>query len=78
MLVKVKAFPEAGKEETIRKDKNSFEIWVKEKPQQGRANRAVIRKLSEFLKIPQDKIRIIKGFKQRNKIIEIKDYDFNN
>ena len=73
MLIKVKAYPEAGKEEVIEKEENSFEIWVKEKPIQGQANRAILRALAEYLEVDQGKIRLVKGFKQRNKV-----YEFNN
>jgi len=76
MLIKVKVFPSAGKQEIIKKSEDSFEIWVKEKPIQGQANRAVISALVGYLKIPQENIRLIKGFKQRNKIFQING--FNN
>lgn len=73
MLIKVKVFPSAGKQEIIKKSQDSFEIWVKEKPIQGQANRAVISALASYLRIPQENIRLIKGFKQRNKIFEINE-----
>ncbi|MEO0300326.1 MAG: DUF167 domain-containing protein [candidate division WOR-3 bacterium] len=51
---------------------NSFEIKVREKPQKGEANKKVIKILSDYFKVPESKIRIIKGFKEKNKIFEIK------
>lgn len=71
MLIRVKAFPGANKEEIVKKSENSFEVWVKEKPIKGQANRAIIRILSDYLKIDQLRIRLIKGFRQRNKVFEI-------
>lgn len=71
MLIKVKVFPNSKKEEICKKTEDSFEIKVKEKPKRGEANKAVISLLSSFLKIPKEKIRIIKGFKQRNKILKV-------
>jgi len=71
MLIKVKVFPNSKKEEVSQKSEDSFEIKVKEKPKEGRANKAVLKALSSFLKMPEEKIRIIKGFKKRNKIIKI-------
>jgi len=70
MLIKVKVIPNSKKEEIIKK-KDSFEIKVKEKPIDNKANKAVIIALSSFLKIPQKQIRIIKGSKKRNKIIKV-------
>lgn len=71
-LIKVKVFPESKEEEIIKKKQDSFEIWVKERPVRGQVNQAVIRVLSEYFKVDLNKIRLIKGFKQRNKIFEIK------
>lgn len=73
MLIKVKTYPSAGKKEVIKKDKNSFEIWIKEKPIQGQANQSLATILSECLNIPRKNIRLIKGFKQRNKTFKIKE-----
>lgn len=72
MLIKVKVFPRT-KEQTITKKKDSFEIKIKEKPIKGQANLAVINVLSSYFEIPRQKIRLIKGFRQRNKIFEIMD-----
>ena len=71
ILIKVKVFPNSRKEEIIKKSKDIFKIKVKEKPKMGKANKAVIKLLSNFFKIPQSKIRLIKGFKERSKIFEI-------
>ena len=72
MLIKVKVFPNSKKEEIIKKSEDSFEVRVKEKPEKGKANREVVRVLSSYFKIPESKIRLVKGFKKRNKIFEIK------
>lgn len=71
MLIKVKAFPGVKKEEIIRKSEDSFEIKVKEKPIMGLANKRIIAILSFYFKIPESKIRLIKGAKQKNKIFKI-------
>ena len=72
MLIKVKVFPNSKKEEIIKKSDDSFEVKVKAKPIKGEANREVVRALAFYFKIPESKIRLIKGFKKRNKIFEIK------
>ena len=73
MLIKVKVFPGSKKQEIIKKSKDSFDVKVKSKPIQGRANQELVGMLAEYFKIHENKIRFIKGFKQRNKIIEIID-----
>lgn len=69
MLIKIKVFTNSKKEEVIEKSQNSFDVKIKEKPIQGLANKAVIKVLALHLKIPQQKLKIIKGLKQRNKIV---------
>ena len=71
MLIKVRVFPSSKKEEIVKKSEDSFEIKVKEKPVRGEANRRVIEILSLYLKIPEKEIKLIKGFKERNKIFEL-------
>ena len=71
MLVKVKVFPNSKKESVIEKSTDSFEVRVREKAERGQANKALIRILASYLKISPSKIRIIKGFKQKSKIIDI-------
>ncbi len=68
MLMKVKVFPGAGKDEIVKKE-NGFGVWTKAKPIQGQANRAVIRALEKYF---SKEVKIVKGFKERNKIIEVK------
>jgi uncharacterized protein YggU (UPF0235/DUF167 family) len=48
-------------------------VRVKEKAEEGRANNAVIKVLANHFKVDESKIRLIKGFKERNKIFEIKE-----
>ncbi len=72
MLIKVKVHPEAKKEALIKKGDN-FEIWIREKPIRGQANQAVINALADYFECPRSDIRLIKGFRQRNKIFEISE-----
>ncbi|MEO0280596.1 MAG: DUF167 domain-containing protein [candidate division WOR-3 bacterium] len=68
----MKVYPESKRDEIVKISENSFEIKVREKPQKGEANKKVIKILSDYFKVPESKIRIIKGFKEKNKIFEIK------
>jgi len=71
VLIKIKTHPGSKKEKIIRKTEDSLEIWLKEKPIENRANKALINLLSDFFKIKESKVRLIRGAKTRNKIIEI-------
>jgi hypothetical protein len=72
VLIKIKTHPGSKKEKIIRKTEDSLEIWLKEKPIENRANKALINLLSDLFKVKESKIKLIRGAKTRNKIIEIK------
>lgn len=71
MLIKVKVFPNSKKEEVIKKSEDSFEVKVRAKPIKGLANKALIGVLSFYFEIPASRIKLVKGFKERNKILHI-------
>ncbi len=75
MLIKVKAFPGVNKKKIEKIDQDSFEVYVREKPIQGRANQAIITVLAEYFHCPENEIKLVKGFQERNKIFLIKKYD---
>ena len=69
LFVNVKPRAREGSVEKI--GDNEFIISVKEPPVNGMANQAVIRALSEYLKVSKSQIRIVSGAISRKKIIEI-------
>lgn len=69
IFVKVKA--NASREEIKQSDKDRFEVWTKEQPVEGKANRAVIKLLAGHFKIPPSRMRISSGLKSREKVILI-------
>jgi uncharacterized protein (TIGR00251 family) len=71
MFIKVKVFPDSKKDEIIKKADDRFEIKVKEKAKSGLANKKVIEILSKYLNVPEEKLILVHGAKQRNKIFEI-------
>ena len=68
LLVKVKA---NSKTEGISREGNVFVVRVNKPPKEGKANQAVINLLSQQFGISKSKIRIINGFKSRNKLVEL-------
>ena len=71
MLIRVKAFPGSSKREWVKKTEDSFEIKVKAPPVRGLANKEIIMVLSGIFNLPEEEIRLVRGFKTRNKIFEI-------
>lgn len=69
LFIKVKT---RAKETNVEKiNKNNFIVAVKEPPVKGKANRAVIKALAEFLKIRPSQIIIKSGAASRQKILEV-------
>jgi uncharacterized protein YggU (UPF0235/DUF167 family) len=71
MKIFVKAKPSSNFQSLEVLDENHFIISVKEPPVQGRANAAIIRILAGYLNLPVTAVRLVKGFRERNKIFEI-------
>jgi uncharacterized protein (TIGR00251 family) len=69
MLVKVKVFSNSKQRKILKKQANSWEVYLKNKPQQNQANREILSFLSQHF--PGTKIKIKKGWHSQNKIIEI-------
>ena len=70
MKIQVKVKP-SSKTEDISREGYSFIVKVKEPPREGKANQAVIKLLAEHFGVPQSQVRILSGFRSRNKIIEV-------
>lgn len=69
MRINIKAKPDSNENKIEKVDDLNFVVSVKDPPVQGRANRAIIKLLSEYFHTP--KIRIVMGHTSRNKIVEV-------
>ena len=72
MLIKVKVSPDSSKNEIIKESEDSFQVSVRAKPIQGMANMAVQEVLASYFNIPESDVKLIKGFKERNKVFSIR------
>lgn len=50
---------------------NAFAVWVRAKPEQGRANQAALALLGRHLGVNPKRLRIIKGATSPNKIVAL-------
>ena len=73
MYIKVKVHADEKKEQIIKKNPDTFEVWVKAPASQGRANIAVIKLLAKTLNIEAKLFKLIKGATSPSKIFEIRD-----
>jgi len=60
-----------SKTEEVSQEGDNFVVKVKEPLKEGKANQAVIKLLAEHFGVPQGQVRILSGFKSKNKVIEI-------
>jgi uncharacterized protein (TIGR00251 family) len=70
MKIQVKVKPNSRTEE-LSQERDSFIIKVKEPPKEGKANQAVIKLLAAHFGVSQNQVRILSGFRSRNKLIEV-------
>ena len=69
MEIRVKIKPNSRTEE-LSQEGDSFIVKVKEPPREGKATQAVIKLLAQHFGVPQSQVRILSGFRSRNKVIE--------
>ncbi|MFN4182753.1 MAG: DUF167 domain-containing protein [bacterium] len=68
IIVKVK--PNA-KMEKVEQVGEILEVWVKEPARENKANEAVLSALARHLRIPRNRVNILRGHHSRKKIIEV-------
>ena len=69
MKINVKAKPNSNENKVEKVDDQNFVVSAKEPPVQGRANRAIVKALSEYFHTPR--VRIVSGHTSRQKVVEI-------
>jgi uncharacterized protein (TIGR00251 family) len=73
MKINITAKPASKKAYIKKVGEKEYIVSVKEPPIKGLANLSIIAVLSDYFKIPARCIRIVSGYRSRNKIIEIND-----
>jgi len=74
MILKIKIKPSSVKQEIIKISENEYKISLEERAEDNKANIELIKLLKKHF---GKNIKIIKGIKSRNKIIEIRNYISN-
>ena len=70
MKINVKIIPNS-KKDAIVKDDGKLKIHLKARAVNNEANKYLIEVLAEYYNKRKTEIRIVKGFKSRNKVVEI-------
>jgi len=69
MNLKIKLHPNSSQEKIKMLKENEYEIWIKEKPVDNKANTKLINLLKKHFK---KDVKIKSGFMSKNKIVEVK------
>ena len=70
MILSVRVNPRSSKAR-VKEENGSYKVNVTRPAEDGQANAQLIELLSEHLKVKAYQIKIIKGDKSRNKLIEV-------
>ncbi len=70
-IIEVKVKPNSKQQKIQEISDKLFEIWVKSRPERGKANKELIKLIADHFKVQQNQIKIIQGLKSRNKTIKI-------
>lgn len=71
MKILVKAKPQAYEEKVEKIDDTHFVVHVKEPPVNGLANKGIAKVLAEYFKVSQSRVKVVKGFTSKQKVVEI-------
>ncbi len=72
MKVKVRVIPRAKKSK-IETFNDGLKVYVNSPAIEGRANKELIEALAQYYKVRKCNITVIKGQKQRNKLVQISE-----
>jgi hypothetical protein len=70
MKIKLKVRPNSSKDEIKKISEEDYEVWLKEKAENNKANVELVKLLQRFFK---RKVKTKSGFNSRNKIVELED-----
>lgn len=71
MLVHVRVSPNAREAHVTEVGHANLEVRVDEKATGGRANKRLVEILAEHFGVPKAEIRIVKGARSREKVVEV-------
>ena len=69
MVLNIRVYPKAGRNQ-VKEENGLLKVYLTQPAHDGLANKQLIELLSAHLKLKRYRIRIIKGERSRNKVIE--------
>jgi uncharacterized protein len=75
MKISVRVTANSRKPRVFKENDNVLKIWVDAPAVEGKANKRLVEILSEYYNRPKSSFCIVRGMKNRNKIVEINEYN---
>jgi uncharacterized protein (TIGR00251 family) len=69
--LRLRVSPGSGRAEVVGKHGDAWKVRVTARPEQGRANEAVVRLMADTLALPLSAVTIVSGHGTRDKIVEL-------
>jgi len=71
LRVYLKVQPSSSKRELVFRDDGTVKAYLNSAPENNKANKELVKYLAEILGISKGSVKIIKGHKTKNKVVEI-------
>ena len=75
LIIMIKVVPQSGKQGCKLDKGGSLKCYLKSAPEQGKANKELIKFLSQKLSVPSECVKILRGETSRNKSVQITSMD---
>jgi uncharacterized protein (TIGR00251 family) len=72
MLIDVRVIPNA-KKTAITQEEGRLKVYLTARPIEGKANKALLDALSDHFDVPRSRIKIIRGDRTRDKVVEVSE-----
>lgn len=71
MKITVLAKTKKKENKVVKVDDITYKVYVKEAPEHGKANNAIIKTLAEYFKVPQNNVQLLLGDTSNKKVFMI-------
>lgn len=71
--IEVRVVPGSSQKKVLRLEPRRFKVYLHEKAVEGEANEALRVILGDYFKVPKSAVRLLRGERSKNKVVEINE-----
>ncbi len=71
MKLKVKVSTNSKRNKIEQLDQKNYKVWLTQRPFKNKANQQLVQCLAEYFQTPKAAVKILKGVRSKNKLIQI-------